>query len=77
MRAPKEHTDEFQDAEASYRRGYQHCAAAVLRALANDLNATTARRFANRVGVDLRASGTLGRAEAQLETPPSPPTAEA
>jgi hypothetical protein len=55
-----------------YRRGYQHGAAAVLRALANGLDATTARRFANWVGVDLRAWRTLGRAEAQLEEPPPP-----
>jgi hypothetical protein len=67
---------EFQDPEASYRRGYQHGAAAVLRALADTLDRTTARRMANWAGVDLRAWRTIGRAEAELEDPPPAPTAE-
>ena len=68
----KPYDDEFADPEASYRRGFQHGAAALLRLVADKFKPSDAQQLAQWVGADLRDWRIVGHEVADALVPPVP-----
>jgi hypothetical protein len=65
--------DEMAGPEASYRRGFQHGAIALLRLVAAKLDPADARELAAWTGAELRDWRIVGHEAADLPSPPMPP----
>jgi hypothetical protein len=73
MRALTPYDNEMTDPEASYRRGFQHGAAALLQLVATKLDPADARALAEWTGAELRDWRIVGHETADSASPPPPP----
>jgi hypothetical protein len=67
------YVDELTDPEASYRRGFQHGAATLLRLVADKLKPSDAQQLAQWVGGELRDWRIVGHEVADALVPPPHP----